>query len=165
LKPLTDLEAAVLAKIGREGRVTSYGIAKEFSESMSEFWSGSAGAIYPATHRLVQRGLIRATTPEDDGHTRTEYQLTAEGRREVKRWLLDVERAAGLGFDPLRSRLVNLSLVTETERRKFLEAVELRVAEALQSELKTDNLNLRRIHDSVMQARLGWIRAVRAILD
>lgn len=161
---LTDLEAAVLAKIAREGSVTSYGIAKEFSESMSEFWSGSAGAIYPATRRLVQRGLIVATSPDNGGHTRTEYQLSREGRRAMKGWLLDVERASGLGFDPLRSRLVNLELVTENERQKFLAAVEERVAAAARAEPGTDNPQLRAIHESVMKSRLGWIKTVRSIL-
>jgi DNA-binding PadR family transcriptional regulator len=164
MNTLTDLEAAVLAKIAREGSVTSYGIAKEFSNSMSEFWSGSAGAIYPATRRLVTRGFIDASRPDDGRHARTEYRVSRSGRSALKKWLLDVKRASGLGFDPLRSRLVNIELVTERERRSFLDAVEAEVVRAASVEPVTDSPQLSQIHATVMKARLDWIRAVRSVL-
>jgi hypothetical protein len=78
---------------------------------------------------------------------------------------LDVDRAAGLGFDPLRSRLVNLELATENERLQFLAAVEERVTAAMRIEPPTSNPKLRAIHSSVMQSRLGWIKSIRSILE
>jgi DNA-binding PadR family transcriptional regulator len=53
---LTDLEGAVLADVATRGTATSYAVAQTFSQSPSEYWSGSAGAVYPLVKRLTATG-------------------------------------------------------------------------------------------------------------
>lgn len=161
---LTDLEGVVLAEIAQRGRVTSYAIAKAQAESPSEAWSGSAGAVYPAMKRMTARGLLVAATPVDGGHTRTEYSLSAEGRAALVGWLLDADRAAGLGFDPLRSRVVHLDLVSERERQIFLDNVKVNI-EASRSTSWPDASFAQKVHVSVVRARLAWVKTIRGLFD
>jgi DNA-binding PadR family transcriptional regulator len=51
---LSNLEGAALATIAGRGSATAYAIAKSLSDPPSEFWSGSAGAVYPLIRRLAR---------------------------------------------------------------------------------------------------------------
>src|SRR3954466_1827399 len=98
---ITDLEGAALAIIARDGSTTSYRLAREFASSPSQFWSGSSGAIYPLMARLRRRELVLGKPDATGRRKATSFSITAEGRRELETWLLDVDRAADMGFDPL----------------------------------------------------------------
>ncbi|MEO1135227.1 MAG: PadR family transcriptional regulator [Pseudomonadota bacterium] len=119
-KPLTELEGTALAIMSREGPCTPYLIKEAFRNSPSEYWSGSAGAVYPMMKRLEARKLIASRADETDGRARREFSLTAAGKTAMKAWLLNADRAAGFGFDPLRTRLFFIELMTAEERRTFL---------------------------------------------
>ncbi len=121
-KSLTELEGAALAIVAREGPMTPYAVKEAFRNSPSEFWSGSAGAVYPLISRLEKRKLISAKADKADGRARREFSITAAGRAAMKDWLVDAERAAGLGFDPLRTRLFFSDLLTPAERKSFIAA-------------------------------------------
>lgn len=97
---LTELEGSVLALIGGDTPVTGYALTRMTAESPSEYWSGSAGAVYPLVKRMAERGLVLAEFGNQGKRPRTSYSLTKSGRSALKRWLLDSQRAAGLGFDP-----------------------------------------------------------------
>jgi DNA-binding PadR family transcriptional regulator len=155
---LTDLEGAALADIARNGPTTSYAVAKSFAQSPSEFWSGSAGAVYPLIKRLQTRGLLAAKEKADGKRARTDYAVTAKGRVELKNWLLDSRRAAGIGFDPLRTRAVYLDLVSASERGAFLDAVQSHLDEAATVDVWPDSPRLQKIHATVMKTRKAWIR-------
>jgi DNA-binding PadR family transcriptional regulator len=121
---LSDLEGAALAVIARLGSATAYIVARDFATSPSEFWSGSAGAVYPMIKRLVSLGHL-AQDPSKPPTKRggVHYQLTEQGRTAMLGWLLDVDRAAGMGFDPLRTRMLNLDLVDKADAATFLASV------------------------------------------
>lgn len=119
---LTELEGAALAIIAREGPVTPYAVKESFRNSPSEFWSGSAGAVYPLVNRLEKRKLIAAKTDKADGRARREFSITPAGRAAMKEWLTDAGRASGMGFDPLRTRLFFSELLSPAERKAFLAA-------------------------------------------
>ena len=57
-RALTELEGAALGVVVRDGPCTSYVVKEMFRGSPSEFWSGSAGSIYPLMRRLEERGLV-----------------------------------------------------------------------------------------------------------
>ncbi|HRC58297.1 MAG TPA: PadR family transcriptional regulator, partial [Kofleriaceae bacterium] len=130
MSELTDLEGAALAEIHRSGPTTSYAVAKAFANSPSEFWSGSAGAVYPLIERLRSRRLLRATRGKDGARVRTDYSLTASGRAALRAWLLDARRAAGIGFDPLRTRVIHLDQVSARQRAAFLAQVRAHLQQA-----------------------------------
>jgi DNA-binding PadR family transcriptional regulator len=159
-KPLTDLEGAVLAEIAKRGVATSYVVARVFADSPSEFWSGSAGAVYPLTKRLAARGMLTAMADADGKRTRLDYRLTEAGRVAMEAWLLDGERAAGMGFDPLRTRMVYLDLVSPEKRRNLLAEVRARHEAASQKSIWEDKPISREVHLTWMANRAGWLRVL-----
>ena len=42
------------------------------------------GTVYPALHRLEERGLLRSAWSQGGGRRRRVYRLTARGRRELE---------------------------------------------------------------------------------
>jgi DNA-binding PadR family transcriptional regulator len=159
--PLTDLEGAALAEIESRGSTTSYVVAQTFARSPSEFWSGSAGAVYPLVKRLAARKLLEATAAATGKRARIDYRVTAAGRAALEDWLLDAQRAAGLGFDPLRTRLGHLHLVAPERRAAFLQQVRALTAETARRPAFVGQPTMMRIHQSWLQARVRWL----AMLD
>ncbi len=164
MNELTDLEGAALADIARQGLTTGYAVAKTFAGSPSEFWSGSAGAVYPMIKRLEARGLLESVQGSDGKRARTDYRITDAGRHALRVWLLDADRAAGLGFDPLRTRAVHLDLVSAEERARFFDEVAERMRTLAQDDVWMDEPRLRRIHESVLAAREAWLKVLDAML-
>lgn len=157
-KPLTDLEGAVLAEIAKRGVATSYVVARTFADSPSEYWSGSAGAVYPVTKRLAVRGMLRAVADADGKRSRLDYRLTDKGSAALVAWLLDGERAAGMGFDPLRTRLVYLDLVSPEKRKQLLRDVQARHEKASQKSIWEDIPLSRQVHKTWMANRSRWLK-------
>lgn len=160
-KPLTDLEGAVLAEIAKRGTATSYIVARAFAASPSEYWSGSVGAVYPLVKRLSARGLLVSQADSDGKRARLDYQLTEPGRAALEDWLLDAKRASGMGFDPLRTRLVHLDLVDVERRQQFLAGVRAHSADFASTSKPPSGRFGAKIHDSWLKARARWL----AILD
>lgn len=158
---LTDLEGAALAEIGRRGSATSYVIAQTFAASPSEYWSGSAGSFYPAIKRLADRGYLTASEASTGRRPRLDYTLTDLGRAAMEDWLLDPVRASGMGFDPLRTRLVYLELVSVEQKRQFLDEVCQHSADFARKPAFGDIPNALKIHQSWLKARAYWL----AMLD
>lgn len=158
---LTDLEGATLAVIGRHGPTTSYAVAKNFADSPSEFWSGSAGSVYPLIKRLEERGYLSCEKNPEDKRGRTDYSLTAEGRVALKQWLLDAKRAAGIGFDPLRTRVVYLDMVTAKERAAFMSDVRTHFEQFAKQAVWPESPRLQQIHATVIKARRAWLKMLK----
>lgn len=161
MTPLTDLEGAALAEVATRGTATSYAITQAFAQSPSEFWSGSAGAVYPLIKRLSARGLLEPTMAATGKRARLDYQITEQGRIALEEWLLDARHAAGMGFDPLRTRLVHLHLVTPAQRKAFLKEVRAVFQEFAEQPAFVGEPIAMKIHQSWLKARAAWI----AMLD
>jgi DNA-binding PadR family transcriptional regulator len=162
---LTDLEGAALAEFAKRGPTTSYAVTRTFRESPSEFWSGSAGAVYPMVRRLEKRGLLQSESAEQGRRERKDYSITPLGRAALEHWLLDGERAAGLGFDPLRTRLIYLDLVSPAQRDTLLEDVRARHRQAARKEVWVDFPLGRKIHETWMASRTAWLKALDVVKD
>ena len=74
-----------------------YGIGQALRQGSDERLRIETGSLYPALHRLVKRGWLKASWGISDGNQRARYyQLTAAGKaqlsREQERWsqLVDV---------------------------------------------------------------------------
>jgi DNA-binding PadR family transcriptional regulator len=157
---LTDLEGAALAEIARRGSATSYIIAQTFAASPSEYWSGSAGSFYPAIKRLAARGYLTASEASAGRRQRLDYSLTDLGRAAMEEWLLDPVRASGMGFDPLRTRMVYLELVSEKRRRKFMRDVRERTNELAAKPVFANIPVALKIHHSWLKARGIWLEMI-----
>lgn len=162
---LSDLEGGALAFIARNGPTTSYAVAKDFADSPSEFWSGSAGAVYPLIKRVLARGLLEASKGKDGARARTRYTLTPAGLKAMKAWLLNAKRASSIGFDPLRTRIVHLDQVSAEERKEFLKQVQALLDAAKSETVWNDIPRLAAIHATVLEARQSWLNALKALFD
>jgi DNA-binding PadR family transcriptional regulator len=154
---LTDLEGAALAEVASRGTATSYVISQAFARSPSEYWSGSAGAVYPLIKRLASRGLLEPSAAAAGRRQRIDYQITPEGRAALEDWLLDAHRAAGMGFDPLRTRLGHLHLVTPEKRQAFLTEVRVVSEEFARQPAFDGQPTMIKLHQSWLKARATWL--------
>lgn len=160
---LTDLEGAVLASIVRQGSATAYSVTREFSESPSEFFSGSAGAVYPLFKRLEGRGFVTGNAGMTGRRAHTDYTVTSLGHTAMLAWLLDVERGAAFGFDPLRTRLIFLELVDTSIASKYVADVEARINEHLTAPPVFARAETQQIHQSWLSGRINWLKQLRAL--
>src|SRR5215470_17811250 len=74
---LTELEGCVLGMIALRGPCTPYAVRREFQESPSQYWSASAGAVYPLVVRMLRRRLVHAQRKPEEGRGAILYSLTA----------------------------------------------------------------------------------------
>lgn len=71
------------------GPASGYDIKKFCDKSIAHFWNENYGHIYPVLKQLEREGLIRGETEKNEGNPpRTVYRIAAEGREELKRWLM-----------------------------------------------------------------------------
>jgi DNA-binding PadR family transcriptional regulator len=137
----TDLEAAVLAVVWRDGSCTAYAIRQHFRQSPTPRWSGSAGAIYPLVHRLEARRWLRSTPGKVGARNQRDRELTAEGRAALRGWLSDPSEAdTALLHDPLRTKVLFLAALSPKEGREFV----AKALEALHRQLATARADCRR---------------------
>lgn len=80
-------------------------------------------------------------------------------------WLLDPVRASGMGFDPLRTRLVYLELVSVKQRRKFLAEVNLQARAFADRQVFADIPGALKIHQSWIKARSYWLEMLDFLAD
>ena len=151
-RTLTELEGAALGAVVRDGPCTSYAVKELFRASPSEFWSGSAGSIYPLMKRLEQRGLVASESGSTGRRGHRTYRATAKGRRAFKRWMTDAERAAAMGFDPLRTRLVFMDQLSASARTEFCAAVGAAL-DMVPAPAPRDDSHLQRLHRTWSTAR------------
>jgi DNA-binding PadR family transcriptional regulator len=168
----TDLEAAVLAVVWRDGPCTAYAIRQHFRQSPTPRWSGSAGAIYPLVRRLEARGLLRSTPGKVGARNQQDCELTAEGRDALRDWLSAPSEAdTALLHDPLRTKVLFLAALSPKEGREFvakaLEALHRQVPAAraeCRKEARGGNRHSRLAARNALRltrARVAWLIEVQ----
>ena len=80
-----------------------YGVAKHLREVSQEFLQVEEGSLYPALHRLEQRGWIASRWGLSDSNRRAKYySLTAEGNKQ-----LQIEQAEWAKMSEAINRVLN----------------------------------------------------------
>ena len=70
--------------------MSGYDIKKKVETSISNFWTESYGQIYPVLRKLIAEKLVAKSVKSEAGRPdRHVYSLTAKGRKELRRWLLE----------------------------------------------------------------------------
>ena len=173
---LTELEGCVLGLIGLKGPCTPYVVRKEFLQSPTPYWSGSAGAIYPLIERLSRQKLIEEISSMENVRGGKLYSLTSEGKAVLKRWLYQPTNSMVIGTppDPLRQRIEFLSFLTSEKRKKFLFEVKMELEEHIKKIINDleacdqsnyfDYLSTRGVLLAA-QARLDWIVEITELLE
>jgi DNA-binding PadR family transcriptional regulator len=168
----TELESCVLGIVWAWGPCTAYVIRKVFLDSLSPYWSGSAGAIYPLVARLEARGLITARVEPRGGRSRKELTITPGGRAALRSWLLPLPEWTGfVPVDPVRTRMFFLGALPPEEQEAFLAEAEAKAragVESLRAEHET-HLRKEEVWEAratrgalrIQEARIEWLAEVR----
>jgi DNA-binding PadR family transcriptional regulator len=81
------LEHAILAFIEYQP-MSGYDLKKFFDVSVAHFWSATQSHIYKSLEGLEKKGWAEAKVIQQDGKpNRKEFQITDEGRAELRRWM------------------------------------------------------------------------------
>jgi PadR family transcriptional regulator PadR len=89
------LELLVL-RILRSGRMHGWDIMQRLQLVSGEVLSVTPGALYPALHRLEERGLISAVWEPSENNRRSKvYQLNAAGRKQLEAERKEWQRFSG----------------------------------------------------------------------
>jgi DNA-binding PadR family transcriptional regulator len=172
-RALTELEGTVLGLVWARQPCTPYRVRREFTDSPSPYWSGSAGAIYPLMARLEAASLLRSAAHATGGRGSRRYRLTPAGQRALVRWVGPPvpEDVVGVPPDPLRMRIAAMTVLPKARQRALLEALETGIRGQLaQAEAAHaaglpggglfDLMSLAAIE--IQKQRLEWVRSVAA---
>ena len=172
---LTELEAAVLGKLSLAGPCTAYVVRREFLDSPSPYWSGSAGAVYPLLARLERASLVRSSARRADRRRSRLLEVTPAGRRRLAAWLEPPlpEWVVGVPMDALRTRLALVAALPPARRRHLFEEAE-RGMRAQMVRIEQDRARARRAGDpwerlvaegaaATQRVRLAWVRRARRL--
>jgi transcriptional regulator len=89
------LELLVL-RILRSGRMHGWDVMQRLQMVSGEVLSVTPGALYPALHRLEERGLISAVWEPSENNRRSKvYELNAAGRKQLEAERKQWERFSG----------------------------------------------------------------------
>ncbi|WP_438435369.1 helix-turn-helix transcriptional regulator [Gorillibacterium sp. sgz500922] len=74
----------ILSLLHREGRLYGYQISKLIQERSDNVLSYKDGTLYPALYKLEEDGLIQSEWTEVNGRKRKYYDITPNGRGELR---------------------------------------------------------------------------------
>jgi transcriptional regulator len=79
-----SLDLLVLKILSRRPRLHGYAIMTAIQEISDDVLRAEEGSLYPALHRMVEAGWIRAQwITKDTGRRARIYELTADGRKQL----------------------------------------------------------------------------------
>jgi transcriptional regulator len=83
----------LILKVLALGRSHGYAIAQRLQQISKDFFQVHQGSLYPALHRLEDRGWLQADWKESDtGREAKYYSLTKKGRKQLDAEVLNWER-------------------------------------------------------------------------
>jgi PadR family transcriptional regulator, regulatory protein AphA len=103
--------------------MTGYDIKKYVDQSIAHFWSATQSHIYKALENLEKEGMVESQIIQQVGKpNRKQYQITAAGRSELRRWVstplsLEIHREAWLVQVFFAHNITNEELVNLFEKR------------------------------------------------
>ena len=106
----------------RLGPMSGYDIKAACESFLSHFWAESFGSIYPILKKLEDRQQVRSSQDEKQsgGRGRRVYQITAEGRKTLRKWLSQPPVQRSLR-DELYLKLFSASFVPASIHRSHIE--------------------------------------------
>lgn len=83
----------LILKIVALGPIHGYAIAQRIQQISREFFQLQQGSLYPALHRLEDRGWLQAEwKPTETGREAKFYSLTRGGRKQLEAEVVNWER-------------------------------------------------------------------------
>lgn len=91
------LALMVLKTLESMGPLHGYGIARRIEQTSGELLSLNYGTLYPALLKLEQEGYIKSKWGASENNRRAKfYELTAAGRKQVKKEAAEWEQATAI---------------------------------------------------------------------
>lgn len=103
--------------------MTGYEMKKRMDTTMSLFWSGSYGSIYPTLQRLKDNGSIESDEQAENGRDKIVYSITKLGREQLQQWLREPATKDELRYETLLKMFFG-SEVGEDDTLKHIQAFE-----------------------------------------
>ena len=95
------IDLVILGLLAHED-LTGYDIKKYIDGSISFFWKGSFGSIYPALSDMEMQGLVkRMKSDNSGGREKITYHLTKKGKDALKAWLKEESVSNELKYETL----------------------------------------------------------------
>ena len=172
-------EFAILGML-MQGPMSGYDLKLQFEERIANFWSESAGQIYPALKRLVAAKLATAKEKSRNaGPRRVEYRITKKGRAVLQSWLHEPVARESVRNELMLKIFFGAHVDVETGLRHIeaFEAVQKtvqaqfnnyaqRIEEEPVSEIQKEFWRLTlRSGQLVNEARLKWCREAKKVLE
>ena len=83
----------LILKTLQVGAMHGWGISQRLQQTSGEVLQVQQGSLYPALHRLENRGWIKAEWGPSDNNRRAKfYELTATGKKQLVREIAEWER-------------------------------------------------------------------------
>lgn len=83
----------LILKVVALGPIHGYGISQRIQQISKDFFQVQQGSLYPALHRLEERGWLDSAWKESDtGREAKFYTLTRKGRKQLEVELANWER-------------------------------------------------------------------------
>jgi transcriptional regulator len=80
-----SLDLLVLKTLSQMGELHGYGIVLHIQRASDELLSVEEGSLYPALHRMEQRGWVRSEWKMTETNRNAKYyRLTATGKKELQ---------------------------------------------------------------------------------
>ncbi|AYJ48384.1 PadR family transcriptional regulator [Rhodococcus sp. P1Y] len=122
---------------------TAYEISVQFGRGVGELWPRADRQLYNAPKKLLERGLVSATTDAaDSGRSRTVYSITDTGRDALSSWLATESKPSALQFEGM-----------------------IRVLFAEQGSLDDLRANITTMRDQAQQTRSLFLSHAERLLD
>jgi transcriptional regulator len=91
------LALMVLKTLESMGPQHGYGIARRIEQTSGDLLSLNYGTLYPALLKLEQEGYVRSSWGASENNRRAKYyELTAAGRKQVKKEAADWEQTTAI---------------------------------------------------------------------
>jgi PadR family transcriptional regulator, regulatory protein AphA len=100
-----------------QGPASGYDLLKIFELSLANVWAATQSQLYTELNRLAEAGLVTVVAEGPRG--RKEYDISEEGREELRRWLTEVEPTVSPRSDMLL-RVFFLGEVSQAEAKAYL---------------------------------------------
>jgi DNA-binding PadR family transcriptional regulator len=86
VRKLTATSYAILGLLGVRSW-SAYELTKQVRRSLRFCWPRAETRLYQEPKNLLEHGLVKATTTANGRRARTEYAITAKGRKALRAWL------------------------------------------------------------------------------
>ena len=96
------IDMVILGLLAHEN-LSGYDIKKRIDQSISFFWKGSFGSIYPSLSAMTREGLVEKVEDSEKtgGREKINYAITSQGKEALRSWLEDSRAVNDMKYETL----------------------------------------------------------------